>query len=388
MNMQSTLLAAMEAAQHHVEPAALANDTTHDSVGAPSCYNDDSSTVANIEARQANDDVNVNQPVNATTVSPFISVADAVRPIIQLAEMQPTAKIAAEATRKSVQIKRLNEKACLIKVKRRMYSPYKHDDEETRKYAVGNVNKRLFEGRDNRVAQAISAYNDVYTFLKDNTVPWDTGTDMVNMLHYTDLMAGLRAKVAVAEAAADDCEAHWHQEVLDDIDRIRFKCIAKGIPDRSDPDDYPDSIRDRFSIDIRPMPIPDSSQFDPRFGMTDEDLEALERQLTDVETNATKHVINQMLEPMQRAVDKLKVDIGKDGAVFRDSLIDNLVDVADRMARVNISDDPTVTEHIKDLRSLVSSYANNKDVLRSSPPVRAKAAQQINDLVGQMAGLV
>ncbi|MGA0398269.1 MAG: hypothetical protein ACO3O3_14000, partial [Ilumatobacteraceae bacterium] len=322
---------------------------------------------------QANDDV---APVNELTPDTFVSVADAARPVIE------------EAMRKPIKVKRLNEKACLLKVKRRMYAPYKHDDEESRNYGVGNVNKRLFEGRDNLVAETISAFNDVYTFLKNNTVPWDTGTDMVNMLYFTDVMAGLRQRIAIAEGKADNLQANWDQVVLDDINRIRNKCLSQGKPDRSDPNDYPATIRDRFSVDIRVMPIPDSSQFDPRFGMTDDDIASLERQLDDVETAANRHVITEMIEPMTAAVAKLKTAIGDKGSIFRDSLIDNMVDVADRMARVNLSDDPVIHERIKDLQSLVGTYANNKDVLRSNQSVREKAAAQIDALCGQMQGLV
>jgi hypothetical protein len=65
-----------------------------------------------------------------------------------------------------------------------------------------------------------------------------------------------------------------------------------------------------------------------------------------------------------------------------------MVDVADRMARVNLSDDPVIYERIKDLQSLVGTYANNKDVLRSNQSVREKAAAQIDALCGQMQGLV
>ena len=324
---------------------------------------------------QANDTA-VASPVNELTPDPFVSVADAARPLIQ------------ETVRKTIKVKRLNEKACLLKVKRRMYAPYKHDDEESRNYGVGNVNKRLFEGRDNLVAETISKYNEVYAYLKANTVPWDTGTDMVNMLHFSDVMAGLRQRIAIAEAAADNLEANWDQVVQDDLTRIRVKCITQGKPDRSDPNDYPATIRDRFSVDIRVMPIPDSSQFDPRFGMSDDDIASLERQLDDVETAANRHVITQMIEPMTAAVAKLKTAIGDKGSIFRDSLIDNMVDVADRMARVNLSDDPVIHERIKDLQSLVGTYANNKDVLRSNQSVREKAAAQIDALCGQMQGLV
>ena len=95
-----------------------------------------------------------------------------------------------------------------------------------------------------------------------------------------------------------------------------------------------------------------------------------------------------MLDPMADAVKKLQVNIGDKGSIFRDSLIDNMVEVADRMGRINISDDPVIADRIRDLRSLVGTYANNKDVLRNSQSVRSKAATQIDTLVGQMAGLV
>ena len=91
---------------------------------------------------------------------------------------------------------------------------------------------------------------------------------------------------------------------------------------------------------------------------------------------------------MADAVKKLQVNIGDKGSIFRDSLIDNMVEVADRMGRINISDDPVIADRIRDLRSLVGTYANNKDVLRNSQSVRSKAATQIDTLVGQMAGLV
>ena len=359
MTIQEQLRAAMAAAQ-------ATHDSSPSPTPAPECTPTDDIAVAS---------------VNELTPDTFKPIAVHVAPIREEVERE-------FAARKPIKVKRLNEKACLLKVKRRMYAPYKHDDEESRNYGVGNVNKRLFEGRDNLVAETISKYNDVYTFLKNNTVPWDVGTDMVNMLHFTDVMAGLRQRIAIAEAAADNLEANWHQVVQDDLTRIRVKCLSHGLPDRSDPNDYPATIRDRFSVDIRVMPIPDSSQFDPRFGMSDDDIASLERQLDDVETAANRHVITQMIEPMTAAVAKLKTAIGDKGSIFRDSLIDNMVDVADRMARVNLSDDPVIYERIKDLQSLVGTYANNKDVLRSNQSVREKAAAQIDALCGQMQGLV
>ena len=123
-------------------------------------------------------------------------------------------------------------------------------------------------------------------------------------------------------------------------------------------------------------------------GLSDDEVASLERQLDDVEANVGTHIIGELLEPMTLAVKKLAVPIGDKGSIFRDSLIDNMVEVADRMARINLSDDPVVADQIKDLRSLVGTYANNKDVLRNSQTVREKAAAQIDALCGQMQGLV
>jgi len=136
------------------------------------------------------------------------------------------------------------------------------------------------------------------------------------------------------------------------------------------------------------MPVPTADGFDPRLGMSEADQASVQDRVNDAEANGAKYVIKQMLDPMADAVKKLQVNIGDKGSIFRDSLIDNMVEVADRMGRINISDDPVIADRIRDLRSLVGTYANNKDVLRNSQSVRSKAATQIDTLVGQMAGLV
>lgn len=307
-------------------------------------------------------------------------------PKLSVVETEPTVKPA--QSRPTVSVKGLDEKAVLVSVKRRMYSPYKLDQAESQKYGAGNVNKHLFEGRRNKVKDTISKFTEVYTYVKDNTVPWSTGVDMLNINHYLDFTSGLRARIDDANRAVDDLYSCWDDEVEADLERLEQIAIAKGKPNLADPSDYPsaDEMRARFGISVRYMPVPTTGDF--RVGISEEDKLSLQKQLDDAEVNATTHVLKSMIEPMKRAVEKLSVPIGKDGSVFRDTLIDNMVDVAERMNKVNISDDPTIQDHINDLRNLVGVYANNKDVLRSSQTVRQKAASQIDSLVSQMAGLV
>lgn len=287
-----------------------------------------------------------------------------------------------------IHVKGLDEKAVLVQLKRRMYSPNKLDEEATAEYGAGNVNKHLFEGRNNRVKEAMSKYTEVYTFVKDNTVPWSKGIDMLNILHYQEFTAGLRARIAAADQAVDDLVVNWDYEVQRDYARLQQIAMAKGRPSIANLTDYPtqSEVRERFGIEVRYLPVPTTGDF--RVGISDEDKATLQKQLDDTEKNAAKHVLTSMLEPMRKAVEKLSVEIGKEGAVFRDSLIDNMVEVAERMTKVNISDDPRVQDSINDLRGLLGAYANNKDMLRQSPVVREKAVSQLDDLMSKMAGLV
>jgi len=302
----------------------------------------------------------------------------------------PVADAAASHVRRTVSVKGLDEKAVLVQLKRSMFGTSRRDEVESEAYGAGNVVKHLFQDKACRMAAVKSAYSEVYTYVNENTVPWAKGVRMLNIDHYFDFTAGLRQRIDHASAKVADLVAHWDYEVQRDLARLARIEQDKGKAPGSlaNPDNYPDAseIGDRFGIDVQYMPVPTTGDF--RVNISDEDKASLQRQLEEAEDAAAKHVIQQMLEPMQRAVEKLNVPIGQDGSVFRDSLIDNMVEVAERMERVNVSDDPEVSEKIADLRALVGAYADNKDVLRSSQTVRQKAASQIDGLVRQMGGMV
>jgi len=304
--------------------------------------------------------------------------------------LPPTTTKGVLVNKLAVNIKGLDEKAVLISVKRNMYSPYKLDQEESKKYGAGNVNKHLFEGRDNRVKTTISKFTDVYVYVKENTVPWTTGVDMLNIDHYMEFTSGLRKRVDDAYKSVDTLCLFWQDEVDADLERLGQIAIAKGKPNLANANDYPDvdELRSKFGVNIRYMPVPTTGDF--RVGISDDDKESLQQQLHDAEVNANQHVLQSMLVPMQRAIDKLSIPIGTDGSVFRDTLVDNLVEVTERMNKINISDDAMMQGSIDSLRDLISPYssARGKDLLRSSQTSREQAVTKIDTLVRNMTGLV
>jgi hypothetical protein len=295
-----------------------------------------------------------------------------------------------DAAKATVQIKSLAEKAMLVTLKMSRYGTTKLDRDETAAYGGShNVYKSLFSGSNNRVKKANSAFNAVYTYLKENTVPWAKGVDMINSDQYLPLTTKIRTLKADARAAVEDLLTNLEAEIAADMN-YRQSCAAstgKGhIISRAD---YPslDEMRSKYSIDVQIGPVPKPTDFDPRHGVSEEDIASLQRQLDDAATNGGKHVIKQMLEPMEKAVVNLSTPV-EDVKKFYSSIVTNMVDVADRMRRANISDDPAISQRIHELTTLSTGLNRNTDVLRHSHTARSAAVNDISTLMGKMQGLV
>ena len=348
MNMQAQLQASIQAALDAQTPAAPAVD--------------DTSVVPPTSPQACNDD----------DASSWKQVADV---------LPDTPK---------VKLKTLSEKAMLVTLKMSKMGTTKLDRDETDKFGGShNVYKALFSSKDNRVKKARSAYDAVYNYIKENTVPWAKGVDMINSAQYTTLMAEVRQLMAKADAAVADLKANWDQEVQADL-AYRTACAAQsGKGHIVSIDDYPtvEELESKYSIDIQISPVPKPNDFDPRHPVTEEDIASLQRQLDEAATQGGKHVIKQMLDPMEKAVANLSTPVA-DVKKFYASIITNMVDVADRMRRANISDDVEIAKRISDLTSLSTKYAANTDILRNSQTARDAAVADISSLMGKMKGLV
>ena len=88
---------------------------------------------------------------------------------------------------------------------------------------------------------------------------------------------------------------------------------------------------------------------------------------------------------MQEAVNHLAKPV-EDVKRFSKNLITNMVEVADRMNRANVSDDPAVQKQIDDLSRLASSIST--DSVKHDADVRRTAKSDIETLMKRMEGLV
>jgi hypothetical protein len=151
-------------------------------------------------------------------------------------------------------------------------------------------------------------------------------------------------------------------------------------------DDYPegDSLDRLFRFDIRFMPIADARDW--RIDVGDEVRQQLERDITarlqEVEHEAMAEAWGRVHEVVEKTVERL----ANPEAIFRDSLIDNAVDLCAIMPSLNISNDAEMEGVRQTIERTLAKFAGNVDALRHDPIERTEAAEAMAAILRKMAG--
>lgn len=282
-----------------------------------------------------------------------------------------------------LQFPSLAERAMLVRLKRSMFQPYAFDEGATAEIELktgvrkaGRFNKRLlldcYDLKDTN-----SAFNDVYDYVNHNTVPWlDDGVRMLPSHLYFDFTQGVRELIATAEGKARNLASKW--DILVARDMLRLGPMANA-------NDYPKDIAAAYAISLKFMPVPSTSDF--RVQISDEDRNSLASAIQEAEANVSKYLISEMLEPVRKAVEKLSIPIGQEKSIFRDSLLNNIMDQVQRARKLNINGDPQVTAMIDEINAAISGYANAQDRLREDIGARADAQAKLSEIMSKMSGL-
>lgn len=284
---------------------------------------------------------------------------------------------------KNLAIPTLAERAMLVRLKRSMYQPYAFDASTTAQVEMqtgvrkaGRFNKRLFldcyELRD-----ANSALNDVYTFHMRNTVPWlDDGVRMLPASLYFEYNQTMSDLIRTAKAKIAKLVERWDYLVQQDM--LRLGPLANS-------SDYPRDVACCYEVAVKFMPVPDVADF--RVQISDEDKATLQSAIEEAEQGVAKYLLQEMLDPIRRAAEKLAVPIGEEGAIFRDTLMSNITDVVDRAKKLNISNDPQVAAVVDEITQSISVYARNPDRLREDVGARLDAQTKLDGIMSKLSGL-
>ena len=288
-------------------------------------------------------------------------------------------------------MKQLNEKAMLVKLTMRKANLTKRD--AVAEAIIQNqmddssliVNSKLFRDPNNPINRIMQEHSGIYIFHKKNTLAYiDKGPRILPNNNYMEYTHEMRQRINYVDSLLDKQMPNYDTYVQLDI-MYRSK---NQVTSRAKVEDYPtaDEFRQSMGFDLRFAPLPDQSHF--LFDLSDEDKAGFEESIKEAGKVARRETVMSMLEPLQKLVTKLSVEIGEKESVFRNSAIENVLDGLERARKLNIDEDPALDEAIKNLSSAIVVFDQHKDSLRESPVVRESAHKKLNEIANRMKGLL
>jgi hypothetical protein len=236
---------------------------------------------------------------------------------------------------------------------------------------AGNYNKHILAGADQLEAITKLA-GEIRDWHGRQTLPWsDAGTRLLPMTNFFDY----KHQLGIYEAEFKSRINTFIHEYPNIVQSMAYKLGA--LFDRSE---YPDtnSIASKFNLRYTIMPVPETNDFrvdiadDIRNEMQQEYQKAYEGRVEAAMSDAWSR-LHTTLEHM---IDRLS---GNEKKIFRNSLVDNALELTNLLTRLNVTNDPKLEKARQSLeQSLVGVTA---DELRDSKGARQEILAKVNEIM-------
>ena len=207
---------------------------------------------------------------------------------------------------------------------------------------AGNYHKKLLPAalELERVATIASQARKYYY---EQTLPWmSDGTRIISGSNYLPFQTEMRKIQSTFDHAVKEFEQAYPRLKLE---------AQKRLGDMYNSEEYPDQISDRFGISVDFLPMPDAKDF--RVAISETEKRQFEKKMKDIETAAMKDASKRLLDVIKNAAEKLK----DKKTIFRDSLLENIAEIAGLIPALNISDSVELDQLSADARALVDSVS-------------------------------
>lgn len=271
----------------------------------------------------------------------------------------------------------INEKALLVKLSVSQWYNRAIDrkvtDEIAQKYEVTEQEDKYVKTLLPRVAvrDIQRAISDLRTFHYANTLPWqDDSVRILSSGNFFQYQQGIAARRAKLEEVVEEFVGNY-PKWLDHARRTK-----KGLFDEAQ---YPTAsgIREHYRVNVTFMPFPNVADF--RIDINSNELERIKEQaqaaLMDALSSANQHLIDRLYERVYLLYSALN-DPEK---IFRDNTVTSIVETADLVERLNVTNDDRVNSAVAASRAALQDV--HPDMLRSSPDFRNKVALRCAELL-------
>lgn len=272
----------------------------------------------------------------------------------------------------------LQTRAMLANLNIRQWSARKYDKDVSRDVEIakqandaGRFNKQLIA--KTQLARISQIAGQIRDFHYTNTLPWgDNGDRLLPSARYLDYTAELHKKRDQFASAVAAFILVYPNEV---------QAARTRLGQMYNPDDYPDvsDIENRFSVDASFMPVPDAADF--RCEVSAEDAAAIKEQITSAVAARQLSAVKELWFRLRGDIEAMQGRLQDPKAVFRDSLVENLRELADLIPKLNITGDEKIISVCHTVRH---SLLVNPDTLRHDKVTRARTAATANLILAQI----
>ena len=246
------------------------------------------------------------------------------------------------------------------------------------------VSSHIFRARTNPVRKVLNESGAIYAWHCEHTLPWqDRGPRILPIESYETYSTKMRGLIADLESSVASLGSTYDDLVKSDI----AERAASSTALRDFSADYPsfEEFKDKMKFEFTFSPVPDASHF--LFDINADDKAALAAQVVEAERAAKETLTAQMHTPLLHLIDKLKRSIGAEGAIFRDSALENIVEQCEVAESLAMGDE-SLLAMIREVRVAVRPHALAPNQLRESPVVRADAAEKLAAVASRMSFLM
>jgi len=279
------------------------------------------------------------------------------------------------------QVKTLQEKAVIVFLTIKKWSNRKYDKKVSKEV---ESNYHAFDaGRYNKILINQDAVNSISKidgearkFHYYNTLPWgDDGGRILPSKNYFDYMNGI-----------DDLKRRFWIEVdkfLDSYDQYKSAAQSRlnGLFNESD---YPDSyfLRRKYEFSYHVLPLPSGDDF--RISLSESEIRKLssnvEKRMMETQEYAMKSLWQRLYDAIEHIVERLS----DNDARFKDSLINNVVELTGILPKLNITNDQNLERLRKDIEDKICTVT--PAAIRANHGLRKHTASYAEKVLKDMKG--
>jgi len=278
----------------------------------------------------------------------------------------------------------LSKSAVLVELNISSWSGRKLDRKVTQEVTQGKsasrdaarVNKNLFAGSDRleRINNFVSSVRQEYYQM---TLPWaSSGTRLLPFKEFFAFKDWVGQKEQEYRTMTDTFLKEYSTLISAQAFRLGTMFDSKEYPSAQE-------LAGKFEFKHVIMPMPEAGDF--RIDAENELRSELEQQYAKAFASRTDEAMKDLWQRLYDTVVHLRDKCAAEKTIFRESTMDNAVELCDLLTRLNVTNDPELEARRQELEKALGMI--DTTALRGDPDVRQSTKAKMDEILNRMGGL-